>query len=192
MRVTYTQYFQKSKVFLYPLLRLRKGIDFVPMETYILWDGVYSEKDYKFICVYKCERNEKFLKFENNFLKSHDMFENHVQLPDDEQVYVFNFRTYKYDFDKFINGTYSKFSVGTKNQILNFFGSVGHISEYIESFLDPEQYHDAYAEALDVPLESIQDVYEVCSIPDLKKETLVSEFSPEVELLKNKYLSLEK
>ena len=69
---------------------------------------------------------------------------------------------------------------------------MGHISEYIESFLDPEQYHDAYAEALDVPLESIQDVYEVCSIPDLKKETLVSEFSPEVELLKNKYLSLGK
>ena len=192
MKVTYTQYFQKSKVFLYPLLRLKKGLNFVPAETYICWDGIYSEKDYKFICVYNAERDKKFLKFEESYLKSNDLFENAVQLPDNDNVYIFNFKTYKYDYDRFLDGTYSKFSVGTKNQILNFFGSVGHISEYIESFLDPESYHEAYANALDVPIESIQDVYEVCSVPDIQKETLKSEFSPEVELLKNKYLSLDK
>ena len=47
MDAVYTEYFQKSKVFLYPLLNLKKGLDFVPIETYISWDGVYETSDYK-------------------------------------------------------------------------------------------------------------------------------------------------
>ena len=74
--------------------------------------------------------------------------------------------------------------------MLNFFGSIGNISEYISSFLDPEPYHEKYAEALQVSVESIQDVYEVCSIPDLEKETLVTDIPLESELLKNKYIYL--
>jgi len=190
MNSAYTQYFQKSKVFLYPLLKLKKGIDFVPIETYICWDGVYSENDFKFLCVYHCERNDKFKKFESKYLKDHKMLENIILLSEDKQLYVFDFSIYKYDFKRFVEGKYSKFSIGTKKLILNFFGSVGNISEYITSFLDPEPYHETYADALQVSVKSIQDVYEVCSIPDLEKEKLKSEFPLEIELLKNKYISL--
>ena len=47
----YTQYFQKSKVFLYRLLKLKKAIDFVPAQTYVAWDGLYTLTDMKFLCL---------------------------------------------------------------------------------------------------------------------------------------------
>lgn len=191
MMSVYTQYFQKSKVFLYPLLKLKKGAEFVPIETYICWDGVYSITDYKFICVYHSERTPEYISFESKYLKEHPLLESAIQLPEDKNVYVFNFKTYRFDYVKFVEGKFSQFSLGTKKQITNFFGTIGKLSDYIQSFLDPEDYHQSYADALEVDLETIQDVYEVCSIPDLEKETLVSEFPPEVELLKNKYLSLD-
>ena len=190
MRSVYTQYFQKSKVFLYPLLKLKRGISHVPIETYICWDGVYTIDDFKFLCVYHCERDDKFQKFESNHLINHKMLENVIELSDDKRIYIFNLYDYKYDYRRFIEGKYSKFSLGTKNLILNFFGSIGNISEYINSFLDPAPYHEDYAEALQVSVESIQDVYEVCSIPDLKKETLKTEILLESELLKNKSIYL--
>lgn len=190
MRSVYTQYFQKSKVFLYPLLKLKRGISHVPVETYVSWDGVYSTDDFKFLCVYHCERDDKFQKFESKYLIDHKMLENIIELSEDKRVYIFNLYGYKYDFKRFIEGKYSKFSLGTKNLILNFFGNIGNISEYISSFLDPEPYHEKYAEALQVSVESIQDVYEVCSIPDLEKETLITDIPLESELLKNKYIYL--
>ena len=49
----YLEYFQKSKVFLYPLLKIKKGITRVPIQTYIAWDNVYSTNDLKFLCQYK-------------------------------------------------------------------------------------------------------------------------------------------
>ena len=191
MMSVYTQYFQKSKVFLYPLLKLKKGAEFVPSETYICWKEIYDVEDYKFICVYHSKRNSKFIDFEFKFLKNHDLLENIIHLPGNKNVYVFNFKSYTFDYNKFVEGKYSQFSIGAKNQITNFFGTVGKLSDYIQSFLDPEDYHESYAKALEVDIQTIQDVYEVCSIPNLEKETLVSIFSPEVELLKNKYLSLD-
>ena len=48
----YTDYFQKSKVFLYPLLKIRKGVTHVPVQTYIAWDNVFALDDNKFMCEY--------------------------------------------------------------------------------------------------------------------------------------------
>jgi len=190
MNSVYTQYFQKSKVFLYPLLKLKKGIAYVPIETYICWDGVYSEKDLKFLCIYHTEKDDKFKKFETEYLLTNKMLEIIIELSEDRHLYIFNFDRYKYDHKHFVNGKYSKFSTSTKNAIINFFGSVGNIAQYISSFLDPEPHHEEYANALEVSIESIQDVYEVCSIPDIKKETLYTKFIPEIKLFQNKYISL--
>ena len=49
MKKVYAEYFQKSKVFLYPLLEIKKGVRYVPIETYIAWEGVCELKDEKFI-----------------------------------------------------------------------------------------------------------------------------------------------
>lgn len=192
MKFVYTQYFQKSKVFLYPLLKLKKGIPFVPVETYICWDGVYGIDDFKYLCVYHSDRNDKFLEFESSYLLDHKMLDNKFSIDKDKQLYVFNLKGYKYDFQRFLEGKYSKFSMGAQSLILNYFGSVGNISEYILSVFDPEDYHDKYAEALDVPIKSIQDVYEVCSVPDLEKETLFAKVPEQIELFKNNSIHLNK
>ena len=41
----YKKYFQKSKVFLYPLLGIKRGVSVIPVETYFGWDGYYNSED---------------------------------------------------------------------------------------------------------------------------------------------------
>ena len=47
----YSKYFQKSKVFIYPLLGIKRGLSVVPKETYISWEGHCKPEDMKLICV---------------------------------------------------------------------------------------------------------------------------------------------
>jgi hypothetical protein len=107
-------------------------------------------------------------------------------------VFIFDFTQYKSDFKRFLDGKYSKFSLDTKVTILDFFGNKGNISEYISLFLSPDSAHQLYAEALDVPLKQIEEVFEVCSIPDLEKETLYFKKSELFcEKIKNSSISLK-
>ena len=193
MKSIYTDYFQKSKVFLYPLLSLRKGITHVPSETFIAWNNVYDALENKFLCLYSVdpEEIEKFKNFEFKFLKSHKLFEAYYQLDEETHLYVFDFSPFKRDLEVFRKGKYSKFSIKTKDIISNFFGEVGTVSNYIQSYINPEEYHGTYADYLGVKIEAIKDVYELCSKPDLDKETLVDP-EPENLQIKNKSVSLEK
>ena len=47
----YAKYFQKSKLFLYPLLGLQRGLT-APEEVYFSWEGKYAPEDQKLILVY--------------------------------------------------------------------------------------------------------------------------------------------
>lgn len=191
MTGAYMQYFQKSKIFLYPLLDIKKGEDFVPVETYICWDGLYAEYDCKYICIYHTERSEKFKTFEMRHLASHPLLE-HNEKGKDRQIYVFDYSKFKHDHEMFVKGSYSKFSVETKRKILIYFGRVGRISGYIQSYLDPKSHHETYAKELDVDLELIKSTHELCSPPDLAKETLIEKIPDEFALLKNNSISLDK
>ncbi len=75
--------------------------------------------------------------------------------------------------DRFINGKYSSLTIDSKILILDFFGNDDKVSEYIQGFLSPESSHEEYAEFFGVSIESLQDVYEICTPPDLEKETLI-------------------
>jgi hypothetical protein len=192
MTGVYTQYFQKSKVFLYPLLKLKKGIDYVPEQTYIAWDGLYSPEDMKFLCLYNAKMDDKYIRFESRYIKSHPLLEAYFSLGDDQHLYVFDYSSYKYDYQTFIKGKYSKFSIKVKEIIGEFFGKVGNISDYVMSFLNPDEFHELYAEALGVDINLIIKVHELCSPPDLEKETLSKKVPQEVELFKNNSISLNK
>ena len=172
MKGVYTDYFQKSKVFLYPLLRFRSGLSFVPVQTYVCWEHVITVDENKFLCEYNVGTTEQFELFCNSYLKKHPLFYEYVQIDENRHVFIFDFTQYKSDFKRFLDGQYSKFTLDSKNTILNFFGNKGNISEYISLFLSPDSAHKLYAEALNVPLKQIEEVFEVCSIPDLDKETL--------------------
>ena len=104
---------------------------------------------------------------------------------------VFDCSKFKHDYDMFIMGSYSKFSVKTKRKILAYFGKIGKISGYIESYLDPELHHKTYAKALDVEVSLIKSTHELCSPPDLAKETLIEKIPDEFALLRNNSISLD-
>lgn len=191
MKRTYTEYFQKSKVFLYPLLGIKKGIGFVPTETYFRWNSLYTERDYKFICVYDSQRSLEFKNFELKHLKFNKHLEFNCQI-NERQIYVFDMISYKKDFDCFLEGKYSKFSTGSKSKIINYFENNGRITEYIKSFLEPTEYHQIYADFFSVKLSLIKTVHEICNKPDFEKETLFEKIPYEIELLKNNSLYLNK
>jgi hypothetical protein len=170
----YTQYFQKSKVFLYPLLDIKKGATYVPRQTYIAWEDMYSIEDTMFLCVYQTPMNERFQRFIDRFILSHELFDKYIQLEDKKHLFIFNLKSRKFDFDNFIEGKYSKISLDSKIKILDFFGSNDKVENYIHSFLSPKDHHEEYAEYLGVDIESIKEVYELCTPPDIEKETLIN------------------
>jgi hypothetical protein len=43
------EYIQKSRLFLYPLLDIRKGSEAVPIESYISWTGLHAPEDMKYM-----------------------------------------------------------------------------------------------------------------------------------------------
>ena len=67
----YKKYFQKSKVFLYPLLGIKRGVSVVPVETYFSWDGYYNSEDMKLICVYDVRKDDDYVLFEKNIFLNH-------------------------------------------------------------------------------------------------------------------------
>ena len=75
MALIYTDYFQKSKVFLYPLLGIGRKATYVPKQTYICWDNVYSTEDCKLILEYKTKPTVAFKKFASRYLDKHVMYE---------------------------------------------------------------------------------------------------------------------
>ena len=75
MKKIYTDYFQKSKVFLYPLLGIKKGIRFVPIETYIKWDHPHLPENI-LVCSYAVNRdttNEEEIKL--GYKSVHEWFQ---------------------------------------------------------------------------------------------------------------------
>ena len=93
---------------------------------------------------------------------------------------------------RFAIGAYSQFSLETKISILDFFGKRSKMAMYVQGFLSPEDVHENYASFLGIDIENIQDIYEVCSSPDLEKETLLDNNYIIHQLLKTSSISLEK
>jgi hypothetical protein len=68
----YRKYFQKSKIFLYPLLDIKRGTSVIPSETYLAWGTSYTTEDMKLICVYTSRKDQEYLHFEKNVLLKHN------------------------------------------------------------------------------------------------------------------------
>tara|TARA_R100001440_G_scaffold73545_1_gene98189 strand:- start:951 stop:1532 length:582 start_codon:yes stop_codon:yes gene_type:complete len=191
MRV-YTDYFQKSKVFLYPLLKLKKGLPFVPRQTYICWDNVYTPEDCRFFCEYKVKYTDKFSKFIAEYLSRNIYFEDYIKLDDRQHLFIYDLTKLKADYKRFIEGKYSQFSLDSKITILDFFSDDTKVADYVQGFLTPEDVHVDYAEFLDVSVETLERVHEICTPPNLEKETLINNNLILDQLLKRSSISLTK
>jgi hypothetical protein len=174
----YKDYYQKSRLFLYPALKVKKGVSVTPIETYMAWEGYYSTDDCKLVCVYHLRTDDEFRKFEKSKLLGNDLFHDFKELADNKGVYVFDFSSNKEDFQHVVRGKYSKLSNDAKIRIMSFFSGNRAQIGYIESYLYPDKYFGLYAKLLcnkekemDAMEQLLTEVGELCSIPDLKEET---------------------
>jgi len=169
----YKKYFQKSKIFLYPLLGIKKGTKIVPNETYLGWGTSISPEDMKLVCVYKTLDNPDYLNFEKDVLLKHSRLCDYVKANSTTSIFTFDFSDLDDDWGYFINGQYSKISMNIKRKILDFFDKNGGNHLYVKSYLFPEKFFDTYAEILDVSSDLLKSVGELCDKPNLDKEKLV-------------------
>jgi hypothetical protein len=165
-------YFQKSRVFLYPTLEIKRGVSIIPIETYVSWKGNYSKDDCKLICLYNLRNDPEFRNFEKNRLFGNKLFHDFKETPDGKAIYVFDLSQYKNDWDNFVKGKYSKFTQEHKKKIKNFYGINSSNYAYIESFLNPEKYYGMYSQILSVKEETLKEVSELCDKPNFEKENL--------------------
>lgn len=168
----YKDYFQKSRMFLYPLLDIKRGACAVPIHTYVAWKGKYSLEDAKLICCYDNRADYEFKQLEKHTLLQHNRLVD-KQTSEEFLIYTFDFYDYKKDWLHFVNGNYSKITEKIKRKILNFFDKQSSNYIYMESYLFPEKYFNLYAKLLNSDVELLKEVGELCSKPDLKKETFV-------------------
>ena len=171
----YRKYFQKSKIFLYPLLGIKRGTSVVPSETYVSWNNNVNSEDMKLVCVYSIRTDGEFLQFEKNILLKHNRVHDFVKIDDDKLVITFNFSDLNDDWSCFLEGKYSKMNMNTKRKILDFFDKKSGNYAYVESYLFPEKHFETYARILGVDVEMLKSVGELCNKPDLEKEKLLIE-----------------
>jgi|TARA_R110001606_G_scaffold17735_3_gene68225 hypothetical protein len=193
MGLIYTDYFQKSKVFLYPLLGIGRKAKYVPLQTYVCWDSVYSVEDCRLILEYKTKQTKGFKDFAEKYLDNHDMYDDFVELSKDKVIYIFNLtKAFKPDHKRFINGKYSQLSLNAKILIIDFFGDKEKAGEYIQTFLTPDESFESYAQYFKVDKDLLESIGELCSKPDIEKETLVNNNAVLYQLLKKDSIHLTK
>lgn len=136
----YRDYFQKSRVFLYPILEIKRGVSVTPVQTFTSWKDYHDHSDFKLSILYHLREDADFKMFEEIKLLGHPLFYNFKKVGESDGVYVFNLENYKEDWEMFLKGKYSKLSKQTKQKIISFHGTNTPNYPYIESFLQPEMY----------------------------------------------------
>jgi hypothetical protein len=174
----YRKYFQKSQVFLYPILGIKRGAACVPSSTYVAWDeNNSSSEDMKLICVYDYEESHMFDTFVKTVLLKHPRLFGYVKIDSKTNVFTFDLSDLGADWENFLKGKYSKMNLNLKNKILNFFDPQSGNYQYVKSYLYPEKYYNEYADLLNTNVELLKSVVELCTKPDLAKETLQLEIA---------------
>jgi len=166
----YGKYFQKSRSFLYPALGIKRG-KFLPSGTYISVKGLIEPEDMKLICTFNDDNSENFKVFEEQMLITNPLFLEKIRIKDCN-LYVFSLEIYKADFFYFLLGKYSKLSNILKKAIKVYYGEKSAEYKYIETYLYPEKHFETYAKLLDIDVETLKDLGELCNGLDMKKETL--------------------
>ena len=118
--------------------------------------------------------DDEFQTFETNKLLNNKHFHNFHELADGTGLYAFDFSEYDNDYNKVITGKYSTLSQPYKQRILKFFRQHNSPQTHIISYLSPLLFMKQYAKLLDVDINLLKSIGELCSLPDLNSENLVS------------------
>ena len=167
----YIKYFQKSKMFLYPLLGFKKGVKVIPSETYIAWDSFYIPDDIKLVCLYHPNKSNEY--DEKKVLLKHNRLCDVQSINEHNKLFIFDFFDLKNDWLKFMTGKYSEIDNEIKSKILYFFPENTANYVYMRSYLYPKLFFKDYAATLAVEEDLLKEVGELCEKPDFEKETLI-------------------
>jgi hypothetical protein len=172
----YKDYFQKSKVFLYPALGYPRGDKggIVPDQTYVSWKNEIQPTDMKLICVFDLYSPE-FKKYEAEKIFTHPRFEKLWHLDDGKAAYIFDLSCYEHNWNMFLKGKYSMMNDSIKYKIKNYFKGLNTMSGYVRTWLYPEEFYWLYAEILGVKLKHLKYAGELCDVPNMDKEMLIAQ-----------------
>lgn len=172
IKSVYNEYFQKSRVFLYPALNIPKGGSVTPIGTYTSWVGHHTHTDRKLMCVYHMRDDKEFKAFEKAKLFGNPLFNDFYYLEDGTGMYIFDYDEFAEDWDSYLEGKYSKIKSRLKTLILGHFSKSKTNYVYMDSYLNPEMYYEIYSKVLSCDKKILEDVGELCDKPDLEKETI--------------------
>ena len=133
----YKKYFQKSKIFMYPLLGIERG-NVAPEEVYFSIRDNYKPDDKKLVLVYNPKMDLKYESFKEGRLVNHKLLYDRFKDQNGNDIFVFDMSGFASDWDLFLTGKYSQMSLKIRNQILNFFDKNSGNYIYVNSFLFPE------------------------------------------------------
>ena len=167
----YSKYFQKSRSFLYPALGIKRTSHHNPIGTYIALEGLVGPEDMTLVCSFKEDDSQGFKAFEEQMLLSNPLYKNLVTVSG-HKLYMFDYSGYRADWFNFIMGKYSKFTPPLKKAIKQFYGDGTTEYEYMDSYLNPDKYYDTYSKILNVDVDVLKQVGELCDQCDIEKETL--------------------
>ena len=171
MMSVYEEYIQKSSLFCYPLIGVRRKARFVPAETYMAYEGWYALNDCRFICYYDCCKEAGFEDFSEGNLKSSKLFEKVFSLSKTERMYIFNFSACRSDWQLILDGKYSCLSHDYKEAILDFHNSFKHEQHEMRRILYPKRFYRELSEFFNVSERILQEVVEVLDKPNLERES---------------------
>jgi len=164
-------YFQKSKVFLYPVLETKRSSSVTPINTFVSWENSITQKDRKLICLFTLRNDPDFLKFEKTKLLGNELFCDFKEGEDGTGIYIFDFNKHAVDFDTFLKGAYSKFKPMFKDRIKAHYNGNNANTVYVDSFINPNKYYDMYSHILAMPVSQLKGL-ELCDKPNFEKEHL--------------------
>lgn len=171
----YDRYFQKSKVFLFPLLELPRQPIVLKFKTFLIWEDIIRGEDYKLICLVD-ECDENFYNYEINYINNCPYLIEKHNGENGKVIYVFNLSKYKQDWIYFLKGKYSYLSETCKLLISRYYGPKSNEYKYIKTFLYPSEYFELYSKLLDVDVNLLKEVGELCDKYDINQEFL--KFTP--------------
>lgn len=165
-------YLQKSLKFLYPLLGIGPKTTILPVNTYIAWKGEVGIHENKLVCVYELRDDNEFKQFEQKIIQGNDLYDTFKDAANHQRVYLFDLKKYREDILLFLKGKYSLMSGDTKRIIVEFYHLNKYSKEYMDSYLNPENYFEKYALLLNVEEWRLREVGELCDPYSRAKETL--------------------
>ena len=153
-------YVQKSRTFLWPLLNLNVK----PVETYLQFGNVNHNDETRILIVLFYNGAEDYKKYKSE-IENHKCYDFTFE-DEDFDLVTFNFYSMKDDYDKIVNGEYSKISNDYK-----LYMSAIETNPIILKCLEPQSNYKEIAELLNIPEYELEGV-ELLSPPSYQEETI--------------------